>query len=199
MPKNYDTNGAIRRRDMLRRRYLPDSASTTPQEISPLTRYVIDGVPSRPPLGSTVADNLRFAEGASNRMVMSLYPAPSRPAIEELAEAWDLHPTIVEDLLVGQQRPKLDRYEDITFIAIRSARYIDSREEVDFSEFHILMKPQAIAILCQDNQWIDGTSARRPAQLQPPVARACRRPHKNLACRRRVTVFGTSRCGLSPA
>lgn len=158
MPKNYDTNGAIRRRDMLRRRYLPDSA-TTPQEISPLTRYVTDGIPARPPLGSTVVDGLNFAEGASNRMVMSLYPAPSKPAIKELAQAWDLHPTIVEDLLVGQQRPKLDRYEDVTFIAIRAARYIDSREEVDFAEFHILMKPQAIVILCQDNQWIDGTSA----------------------------------------
>lgn len=161
MPKNYDINGAIRRRDMLRRRYLPDSANSTPvpEEVSPLTRYVTDGIPKRPPLGATVADGLKFAEGASNRMVMSLYPAPSKPAIEELAEAWDLHPTIVEDLLLGQQRPKLDRYEDIIFIAIRSARYIDSREEVDFSEFHILMKPQAIAILCQDNQWIDGTSA----------------------------------------
>ncbi|ALC04546.1 hypothetical protein CDES_00300 [Corynebacterium deserti GIMN1.010] len=158
MPKNDDNNGAIRRRDMLRRRYLPDMAPT-PEEISPLTRYVIDGIPKRPPRGSTVADGLRFAEGASNRMVMSLYPAPSMPAIEELAASWDLHPTIVEDLLLGQQRPKLDRYEDITFITIRSARYIDAREEVDFAEFHILMKPQAIVILCQDNQWIDGTSA----------------------------------------
>lgn len=157
MPNNYDTNGAIRRRDMLRRRYLPNS-TPVPEEVSPLTRYVTEGVPVRPPLGATVTDGLKFAEGASNRMVMSLYPAPSKPAIEELAAAWDLHPTIVEDLLIGQQRPKLDRYEDITFISIRSARYIDSREEVDFAEFHILMKPQAIVILCQDNQWIDGTS-----------------------------------------
>ena len=126
MPNNYDTNGAIRRRDMLRRRYLPNS-TPVPEEVSPLTRYVTDGVPVRPPLGATVTDGLKFAEGASNRMVMSLYPAPSKPAIEELAAAWDLHPTIVEDLLIGQQRPKLDRYEDIPFISIRSARYIDSR------------------------------------------------------------------------
>lgn len=164
MAKNDEVNGALSRREQLRRRYLPTPSPVT-EEISPLTRFVTDGIPVRPPLGSTIADGLNFAEGASNRMVMSLYPAPSKPAIEELAEAWDLHPTIVEDLLVANQRPKLDRYEDVIFIAVRSARYIDSREEVDFAEFHILMKPQAIAVLCQDHQWIDGSS---PANISDP-------------------------------
>lgn len=156
-------NGMARRKDILRRRYAPAPLrpGTQPQssETAPLTRWVTDGVAEKPPLGATIADDMTFADAASNRMVMSLYPAPTRGAIQELAEAWDLHPMIVEDMIVGQQRPKLDRYGDVVFLAVRSARYIDETEEVEFAEFHIVMKDNAVVVLCQDNQWIDGTAA----------------------------------------
>ncbi len=158
MQKKNDPNGASWRKDILRRRYVAPVATPIP-ETAPLIRYVTDGVPIAPPPGATVGDGLRFAESASNRMVMSLYAAPTHSAIQEIAEAWDLHPMIVEDMIVAQQRPKLDRYGEVVFMAVRSARYIDETEEVDFAEFHILMKPQAIVVLCQDNQWIDGTNA----------------------------------------
>lgn len=161
MQKKTDVNGSSRRRDILRRRYAP--VTTAPDarasETAPLTRWVTDGVAEKPPIGATVADGLVFADPASNRMVMSVYPAPERTQIQELAEAWDLHPVIVEDMILGQQRPKLDRYGDVVFMAVRSARYLDEAEEVEFAEFHIVMRPNAIVILCQDNQWIDGSPA----------------------------------------
>lgn len=163
-------SGLARRRDILRRRYAPAPLRPGTQppssETAPLTRWVTDGVAEKPPLGATIADGLAFADAASNRMVMSLYPAPTRHAIQELAEAWDLHPTTVEDMIVGQQRPKLDRYEDVVFLAVRSARYIDATEEVEFAEFHVLMKNNAVVVLCQDNQWIDGTAAAEFEQSQ---------------------------------
>jgi len=90
-------------------------------------------------------------------MAMFLYPAPSAAAITELADAWKLHPLLAEDLLHAHQRPKLDRYGDVLFLVVRSARYIDESEEVDFAEFHMLVKPGAVAVLCQDKRWIDGT------------------------------------------
>lgn len=43
------------------------------------------------------------------------------------------------------------------FMVVRSARYNDAAEDVDFSEFHVLVKADAIAVLCQDKRWIDGT------------------------------------------
>ncbi len=163
MQKKNDANGPARRRDILLRRQgsHPLSTGNRPQnsETAPLTRWVTDGVAVKPPLGATVADGMAFADGASNRMIMSLYPAPTRGTIQELAEAWDLHPMIVEDMIVAQQRPKLDRYGDVVFMAVRSARYIDETEEVEFAEFHIVMKDNAVVILCQDHQWIDGTEA----------------------------------------
>lgn len=60
---------------------------------------------------------------------------------------------------VGGQRPKLERYDDTLFLVVRSAWYIDEKEDVDFAEFHILVRPQAVAVFCQDGRWIDGLDA----------------------------------------
>lgn len=135
--------------------------TTVPASTPPIVTYVDDGVPS---------PDAEPAEGAgpdeaADRMLMLLYPAPGREGIDELAEEWDLHPLLVEDLVNARQRPKLERYDDVLFIVARAARYNDATEDVDFSEFHILVRPQAVAVLCQDGRWIDGTdSARFAAQ-----------------------------------
>ncbi|MFF2051115.1 magnesium and cobalt transport protein CorA [Leifsonia sp. NPDC058194] len=123
-----------------------------------LTRYVTGGRPAPAPADDSVADGLRFAGAAPGRMTMSLYPAPTESGIRELADAWQLHPLLVEDLLHAGQRPKLDRYGDVLFLVVRSARYIDESEEVDFAEFHMLVRPGAVVVLCQDRRWIDGTA-----------------------------------------
>ena len=115
-----------------------------------LTRYVTDGRVSIPDPGSSVADGLAFARSAPSRMALFLYAAPTPEEIAELASAWDLHPVLVEDLVHAGQRPKLERYGEVMFLVIRSAHYVDEEEEVDFAEFHVLMGPGAVAVLCQD-------------------------------------------------
>jgi len=47
---------------------------------------------------------------------------------------FDLHPLAVEDALSDEQRPKLERYEDTSFLVIRAARYIEHDELTDTSE-----------------------------------------------------------------
>jgi magnesium transporter len=67
-----------------------------------------------------------------------------RPTEEELrsvAVEFNLHPLAVEDALVGHQRPKLERYGDVLFVVLRSARYLDAPEEVEFGEVHIFIGP----------------------------------------------------------
>ncbi len=123
----------------------------------PRTRYVVDGRLSFAPPGTTVADALRFAEGAPERLALVLFPTPTAAAIDELAAAWDLHPLLVEDLQHAGQRPKLERYGDVLFLVVRSARYVDELEDVDFFEFHVVVRGNAIAVVCQDGRWIDGS------------------------------------------
>ncbi|WP_245866795.1 magnesium and cobalt transport protein CorA [Serinibacter salmoneus] len=92
-------------------------------------------------------------------MTLSLYPDPTRERVAELGAAWDLHPVLLEDLHTGHQRPKLERHGQDLFLVVRSARYLDATEEIALEEFHLLLRPGAVAVLCQDGRWIDGTDA----------------------------------------
>ncbi|MFK0400920.1 magnesium and cobalt transport protein CorA [Microbacterium sp. NPDC090225] len=123
------------------------------------TRYVDDGRLSVPPRSTSVDDATRFTEESANRTALLLYPSPTPDDVAELATAWELHPVLVEDLLHAGQRPKLERYDDTLFLVVRSAWYIDATEDVDFAEFHILVRPRAVAVFCQDARWIDGVDA----------------------------------------
>lgn len=153
MPKNA-REGAPRRSGPFRQHGAgasPSSGGTTRR-----TRYVINGRLSPAPRTATIAEALQFAHDEPNRMVLWLFPSPTSHDVDELAEAWSLHPVLTEDLRRGGQRPKLERYGDVLFLVVRSAQYLDETEDVDFSEFHVLVRPGAIAVLCQDGRWIDG-------------------------------------------
>ncbi|RLP76896.1 magnesium and cobalt transport protein CorA [Mycetocola tolaasinivorans] len=153
---NRDSEEPSRRRNPLfHRRNTPAQPTAAPS--SRRTRYVVDGLLRPTPEDVTVAEALVFADAAPNRIALTLFPAPTAGDIDEIADAWDLHPLLVEDLQHAGQRPKLERYGDVLFMVVRSARYDDAAEDVDFSEFHVLVRPHAIAVLCQDGRWIDGT------------------------------------------
>ena len=95
---------------------------------------------------------------APGSMALHLYPAPAPEQLRELADAWQLHPVLTEDLLHAGQRPKLERYGDTLLLVLRSAIYLDAAEEVELSEFHVLLRGRELAIICQDGRWFDGTS-----------------------------------------
>ncbi|WP_438254949.1 magnesium and cobalt transport protein CorA [Microbacterium sp. A82] len=114
----------------------------------------MDGLPAPVPEGVSVAEATAFARDNSGHMAMFLYANPRADQVNELAEAWDLHPVLIEDLINAGQRPKLERYGETLFLVARAARYVDKTEEVDFGEFHVLLRPGAVAVICQDDRWI---------------------------------------------
>ena len=95
--------------------------------------------------------------GASGSFTQIVIPNSTPELLAEVASAWDLHPVLVEDLFHANQRPKVERYDDVLFVVLKSAVYIDSAEEVEFKEFHLLMKGDVLVIVCQDDRFIDGT------------------------------------------
>lgn len=145
------------RRGVFRRR--TSDAQGPDQPTTRRTRYVDAGHLVRAPRDTTVDDAQVFTDGDPGRTALLLYPKPTPDDIAELATAWNLHPLLVEDLLHAGQRPKLERYDDALFIVARSAWYIDATEDVDFAEFHILVRPRSVAVFCQDGRWIDGLDA----------------------------------------
>jgi len=72
---------------------------------------------------------------------------PTEDELRSVAVEFGLHPLSVEDALTGHQRPKIERYGDVLFIVLRSARYLDAPEEVEFGEVHLFIGPNfAISI-----------------------------------------------------
>jgi magnesium transporter len=66
---------------------------------------------------------------------------PSKGEIAAVAREFDLHELAVEDAIHAHQRPKLERYGDALFLVLKSARYIDDTETVEFGEIHVFAGP----------------------------------------------------------
>ena len=64
---------------------------------------------------------------------------PTEQELRAVADEFTLHPLAVEDALKGHQRPKLERYGDVLFLVLRSARYLDAPEAVEFGEVHVFV------------------------------------------------------------
>ena len=61
---------------------------------------------------------------------------PTQEEFESVAGEFDLHELAVEDAITAHQRPKIERYGDSVFVVLKSARYRDETETVEFGEIH---------------------------------------------------------------
>jgi magnesium transporter len=69
-----------------------------------------------------------------------LEPRPDE--LDEVREAFGLHELAVEDAQAFHLRPKFERFDDdVRFVILRTARYADDREEVEFGEISIFAGP----------------------------------------------------------
>ncbi len=64
---------------------------------------------------------------------------PTEEEFDSLQREFNLHPLAVEDAIHAHQRPKLDVYEGLVFIVLKTARYVDEREVVEFGEILIFL------------------------------------------------------------
>jgi magnesium transporter len=67
---------------------------------------------------------------------------PSPEELERVQRSFGLHDLAVEDARSFHLRPKVEAYEGgVTFAVLRTARYVDEREEVEFGEVSIFVGP----------------------------------------------------------
>ncbi|MDQ2676790.1 MAG: magnesium/cobalt transporter CorA [Actinomycetota bacterium] len=64
---------------------------------------------------------------------------PSEDELNRVGEAFGLHELALEDAMNAHQRPKLEDYGGSLFIVLRTARYDDAKEEVEFGEIHLFV------------------------------------------------------------
>jgi magnesium transporter len=80
------------------------------------------------------ADALAAAREHGNGFVWLVLAEPSAAQLGRLAETFGLHELAVEDAAKSGQRPKVERYGDMTFCALRTARYVEHEELTETSE-----------------------------------------------------------------
>jgi magnesium transporter len=75
---------------------------------------------------------------------------PSEEELSRVQDVFGLHELAVEDAQSFHLRPKVEAYEgEITFVVLRTARYVDEREEVEFGEVSIFVGPGFIITVRQ--------------------------------------------------
>ena len=64
---------------------------------------------------------------------------PTKDEFESVQREFQLHELAVEDAINAHQRPKLEVYGDTIFVVLKTARYVDSEEVVEFGEILIFL------------------------------------------------------------
>src|SRR5215217_253448 len=65
---------------------------------------------------------------------------PTQEEFEPIAQELELPSRVIENAIKPQQRPQLVRYGASLFVVLKTARYLDEPERVDFSEAHVLVE-----------------------------------------------------------
>ena len=75
---------------------------------------------------------------------------PGEAEMDQVRRLFGLHELAVEDALSSHQRPKIETYdEDLRLVILRTARYDDDKEEVEFGNIAILLAPTFVITVRQ--------------------------------------------------
>ena len=75
---------------------------------------------------------------------------PGEAELAQVRDTFGLHELAVEDALNVHQRPKIERYDqDVHLVILRTARYDDDAEEVEFGEISVFLAPTFVITVRQ--------------------------------------------------
>lgn len=69
---------------------------------------------------------------------------PSEETFARVSDELELHPLAIEDMVKGEQRPKIERYGDGHFMALRPLRYVEETSDVESGELMVFLGPHSI-------------------------------------------------------
>jgi magnesium transporter len=99
---------------------------------------------------------------------------PTADEFQALREEFSLHPLAIEDATEAHERPKLERYEGVLFMVLKTVVYDDETEDLTFGEIMVFRGPSfVITVRHGAAQDLDDVKARfhdEPARLQHGTA-----------------------------
>jgi magnesium transporter len=69
---------------------------------------------------------------------------PTKEEFDSVADEFGLHELAANEAIKPRQRPRIERYEDTLFVVLKTARYLEEKETVEFGEIHALVGPDFI-------------------------------------------------------
>ena len=92
---------------------------------------------------------------ADNAFVWIGLYEPDEAEFDSVRREFDLHELAVEDAINAHQRPKLEVYDDTLFVVLKTARYVDTDDTVEFGEIMLFIGPQFV-VAVQFHPEVDG-------------------------------------------
>src|SRR5580692_964175 len=97
---------------------------------------------------------------------------PDKAELDHVRDIFGLHELAVEDALNLHMRPKIERYDpDVQLVILRTARYDDNAEEVEFGEISIFLAPSFV-IAVRQGVASDLREARQRLEQRPELLAA---------------------------
>jgi magnesium transporter len=93
---------------------------------------------------------------------------PSEGEFEEVRLAFALHELAVEDAINAHQRPKLEVYGETLFVVLKTARYVDPEEVVEFGEIQVFVG-EGFAVVVRHGEASALAGARRSIEERPDL------------------------------
>lgn len=90
-----------------------------------------------------LADALEAASEPDSFVWIGLHE-PDADEFEAVREEFGLHELAVEDAIKAHQRPKLEVYDEDLFVVLKTARYDDVAESVEFAEIQLFIGPSYV-------------------------------------------------------
>jgi magnesium transporter len=90
-----------------------------------------------------LADAFEATEDDNTFVWIGLYE-PDEREFDSVAREFNLHELAVEDAIKAHQRPKLEVYDDTLFVVLKTARYLEADETVEFGEIMLFIGPQFV-------------------------------------------------------
>jgi len=97
----------------------------------------------RRPGDLALADAFEAASNDNAFVWIGLYE-PDEHEFESVRREFNLHELAVEDAIQAHQRPKLEVYDDSLFVVLKTARYLEAQEVVEFGEIMLFLGPQFV-------------------------------------------------------
>ncbi|HET6560765.1 MAG TPA: magnesium/cobalt transporter CorA [Marmoricola sp.] len=99
-------------------------------------------------LDAGALDRLR-AEGARDAFIWVGLHEPDDTEMRRMAGIFGLHLLAVEDAMTGHQRPKVEPYDDMLFLVVKTLWYVDERDEVETGQVAMFIGPDFVVTVRQ--------------------------------------------------